>query len=54
MSYNVNDVKAYLAQELTTEEFRRELDQFWAWVSKRPRSRLSWLMSMADWARGDR
>jgi len=46
--------KEWLDVELTEEEFRKELEHLWAWISKRKRSRLSWLMAVRDWATGDR
>lgn len=46
--------KEELDQEINAEEFEKEVKRFLAWVSKRTRSRRSWLYAMESWARGDR
>jgi hypothetical protein len=43
-----------LQEELTYEEFLMELERFKSWVSKSNRRRGSWLLSMEQWAQGNR
>ena len=34
---------------LTKEDFRKFMEEFWAWTSSRPRTRSAWLSSLEDW-----
>jgi hypothetical protein len=45
--------KEKLDEELTYEQFLKELEDLKGWISKSPRRRRSWLYSVEAWARGD-
>lgn len=45
--------KAQLDEELTKEQFLEDLKHLQAWLGDRPRTRLSWLLSVMEWAQGN-
>jgi hypothetical protein len=45
--------KEQLQEEIDYETFLKELDQMKAWISHRPRRRISWLFSMQEWVGGN-
>lgn len=46
--------KQWLDEEIDEEQFRKEMEQFWGWVSRNKRTRRSWLFALWRWADGDR
>jgi hypothetical protein len=42
-----------LEEEITYEQFLKELEHMKAWISRQPRRRASWLFSVEQWAEGN-